>query len=43
MKHLKKIFKSLVFMLNRTEEARRNMVDMGVISFSGQGRDKYGR
>ena len=43
MKYLKKFLKGLVLMLNQTEEVRKNMVDMGVISFSGQGRDKYGR
>ena len=43
MKYLRKILKSLIFMLNKTEGVRQNIVDMGLVDFSGQGRNKYGR
>ena len=43
MKYLKKFLKGLVLMLNQTEEVRKNIVDMGIVDFSGQGRNEYGR
>ena len=43
MKYLKKFLKGLVLMLNQTEEVIKNIVDMGIVDFSGQGRNKYGR
>ena len=43
MKYLKEFFKSLVFIFGLTEEARKEAVDLGLVDYSGQGRDKYGR
>ena len=43
MKYLKQFFKNLVFILGLTEKARQNAVDLGLVNYSGQGRNKYGR
>ena len=43
MKYLKKFLKGLILMLNQTEEVRKNVVNMGLVDFGGQGRNKYGR
>lgn len=43
MKYLKKFLKDLVFIFGLTEEARKEAVDLGLVDYSGQGRDKYGR
>ena len=43
MKYLKKIFKDLFFIFGLTEEARKEAVDLGLVDYSGQGRNEYGR
>ena len=43
MKYLKKIFKDLVFIFGLTKEARKEAVNLGLVDYSGQGRNKYGR
>ena len=43
MKYLKKFLKDLVFMFALSEEARKEAVDLGLVDYSGQGRNKYGR
>jgi hypothetical protein len=50
MKYLKKILKFLRrlweetdFIFGLTDEGRKKQVDLGLVDYSGQGRDKYGR
>lgn len=43
MKYLKKFLKDLVFIFGLTEEAKKEAVDLGLVDYSGQGRNKYGR
>ena len=43
MKYLKNFFKAIVFVLGLSDEARREAVDLGLVDYSGQGRDKYGK
>lgn len=43
MKYLKKIFKGLVFMFQLTDGAKKKAVDLGLVDYSGQGRNEYGR
>lgn len=43
MKYLKQFFYNLVFILGLTEKAKQKAVDLELIDYSGQGRNKYGR
>ena len=47
MKYLKDFFKvlwkNIAFIFALTKEAKREAVDLGLVDYSGQGRDKYGR
>lgn len=40
---LRKIWQWFLFLLGFDCELRREMVDEGLLDFSGQGRDKYGK
>ena len=43
MQYLKKFLKDLVFIFGLTEEAKKEAVDLGIVDYSGQGRNKYGK
>lgn len=47
MKHVKKILNAIkngiLFLFGLDCKARRDAVDAGLLDFSGQGRDKYGK
>ena len=43
MKFLKSIFNWLMLLVGAKSELTDEMVDAGVVNFSGQGRDTYGR
>ena len=43
MRTLKKIFQWILLILGFDCELRREMVDEGLLDFSGQGRNKYGK
>lgn len=43
MKYLKNFFKAVAFILGLTEKVRREAVDLGLVDYSGQGRNKYGK
>ncbi len=42
-KFLKALWKNIAFIFALTREAKNEVVDLGLVDYSGQGRDKYGR
>ena len=43
MKILKKIWNCIVFILTGKGELADELIEQGIIDYSGQGRDKYGK
>lgn len=40
---MKKLFNFILFVLTGKGELARDAIDAGIIDYSGQGRDRYGR
>ena len=43
MKYLKKFINAFVFIFALSEKARREAVDLGLVDYSGQGKNQYGK
>lgn len=43
LKFLRKLWKDVDFIFGISAEAKREAVDLGLVDYSGQGRNKYGR